>query len=357
VIRTFAAAMVIVLVGALAACSHAIPGAARPSVDGLDYADAHLVWTTAAPNLAVADLAFSPDGRLLAVADSNVTVWDVVTHRLVATLPCDGAPAPHTNATAFSPDGHTLAMAGVCGPNQDSQFSLQLFDLASRRLVATLPDNDDGAYFSLAFSPDGRTLLAAGDATASMSVGAVVDYYDPVGEQLSASATTQYYQIDRMALSPGGRTMVVAEPSIDDQPDDNAVQLLDVATRQVTATLTGQESNAVTFSPDGRLVAATIMPDSVQLWNVATHALVRTLVSVGHNAAVPFMSMAFSPDGRILVVGDDGGELTFFDVASGRQVGMVSCGCGSALLALAYNRDGSVLAAGTGDSQVVLWTP
>jgi WD40 repeat protein len=287
----------------------------------------------------------------------------MATHHLVATLPCSGNEyGPGTvAATAFSPDDRMLAVAGQCNPDPTIDGTLQLFDVADDRLLGTLPA-PGWSYSSLAFSPDGKTLLAAGGLTTGTLdttgyfTNAGVSYFDPVSQQMSTSVTSPFYNLVQMALSPDGRTAALVLNSGDDE-QSQVVQLFDVAARQVTTTLVHHESNAVAFSADGRLVAATEYPDLAQVWNVASHAVVQTLVSTRNNAAVPFTTVAFSPDGRVIAIGDYQGGLTFWDATSGRLLSTLSCRCGSSVYSLTYNRDGSLLAMGTGDGRVVLFSP
>lgn len=97
----------------------------------------------------VMSVAFSPDGQLLASAslDQTVRIWDVPSLREILQLP--GGLAPCHQAVAFTPDGKSLAVA-----RDGSLF----FHRVSDGRVCREPIV--GAKSPIAFSPDGQILVA-----------------------------------------------------------------------------------------------------------------------------------------------------------------------------------------------------
>jgi hypothetical protein len=99
-----------------------------------------------------APAAFSPDGRLLALATYShrrVWLWDVESRRCAAKLP---AFRYRLNALAFHPGGRLLAAGAEDG-------LIRLWDTASFREAAAF-DWKVGAVQALAFAPDGMTAAA-----------------------------------------------------------------------------------------------------------------------------------------------------------------------------------------------------
>jgi WD40 repeat protein len=104
----------------------------------------------------VDDLAFSPDGRLLASCDGrNTFVWDVATGRREPRLPA-GLPGG-ASSVAFSCDGRMLAPASGGGP-------IRLWEVATWGQRTTLPGHRDGVL-ALHFAADGRLYSGSPDTT------------------------------------------------------------------------------------------------------------------------------------------------------------------------------------------------
>ncbi len=116
----------------------------------------------------VAGVAFSPDGKTLAVASIGGTVqlWDVATGELRESLKGHSSAV---TAVAFSPDGRTLASGSV-------DQTVRLWNVATRRPLMQLDPGSVGMglEYTLAFSPDGKHLLAAGHSTAFWSATPIV---------------------------------------------------------------------------------------------------------------------------------------------------------------------------------------
>ena len=109
-------------------------------------------------------------------------------------------------------------------------------------------------------------------------------------------------------------------------------------------------SAVLTFSPDGKILAATTNPAftdgidaPVNLWNADTGQHLRTLKY--HTVGV--MAAAFSPNGKLLATSGIDDRLRFWDVTTGKDITTAEIRLSGHGYALAFSRDGKRLLVGS----------
>jgi WD40 repeat protein/Flp pilus assembly protein TadD len=214
----------------------------------------------------------------------------------------------------------------------------------NRPELFTIPNPDLSMVFGVAFSPDGRLLAFTG-----------WDYYR--NSDGHAPTPVEIWEVRRgqkvMTLSARG---VGLRPTF--SPDSrllavsgswHPVQLWDVATGKPLQVW--KEAGVAAFSPDGRLLAVGD-PKSVTVRDVATGRLVHRFPSQGGR-------VRFSPDGRLLAVSGRG-AVELRGAETGREVGRLPYGRGDLVDLyfpelgpdLAFSRDGKLVATATNPPRV-----
>jgi WD40 repeat protein/serine/threonine protein kinase len=122
---------------------------------GLTLWKAELGWvptTLAAHRRAVAGVAFTPDGRIMATGGEEglAKLWDVATHREIVRLK---GHLKSVHGVAISPDGDRLATGG------GGAEAVKLWDMQTHQELITLAGEGSLTIF-LRFSPEGNKLIA-----------------------------------------------------------------------------------------------------------------------------------------------------------------------------------------------------
>jgi len=91
--------------------------------------------------------------------------------------------------------------------------------------------------------------------------------------------------------------------------------------------------------------------NGVQLWRVKDGSLVRTV-----EKGLEPISLAFSPDGRMLAVGSKDGEVRLWRVRDGRPSMTLQTGAGYFAYSLAFSLNGGILAVGSLSGTIWLWS-
>lgn len=261
----------------------------------------------------IADLAFNPDGSLLATAswDDTVRLWDVS-----AAEPLCEPLIGHENlvlGVAFNHDGTLLASAS-------SDDTIRLWDPQTCKQIGDPLRGHTERVNSVSFSPDGSLL-------ASASWDETIRLWNPsTGEQIGDPLPGNIYHWDPvLVFSPDGSILASAE---------NDIWLWDTDTgQQIGAALNasmGLQITALAFSPDGKLLASAncleksfggvCVKAGIFLWDVETGEQIGTFVE----GSSRIDGVIFSPDGKRLIsagcgAGDDQdpcsvGEIHWWDV-------------------------------------------
>lgn len=250
---------------------------------------------------------------------------------------------PHAYQVAYSPDSRLLAVAqsgrhviirGGGGGNAveevEGEHTVTLFNAATGQVVRALT-GPTRITRGLAFTADGKTLFAACD-------DGVVYSWEVATGKAGPKLEVGAGRCPAVILSSDGKTLATAhvqDPPIDKEFPTSWVQLWDVRTlkpgRRFQCASRLRCEDGVRFSPDGKVLAAICNTPfdggeafaGVVEWDVATGEELRRVPTVVMNKGGKTVntSLTYTADGKWLVVG--GGEVIPEDGTNGRQVGHI----------------------------------
>jgi WD40 repeat protein len=243
------------------------------------------------------DMAFSPNGRLLAAsggAGSTVVVWDIRTHAVVHRFTPPNPSLAHGDGLEFSPDGKTLA-------NGDGGNAALLWDLStgSPQKLRLGNARSNRYALSLAYSPDGSR-LATVDGLGLATLWDVAR--SPARRVISFPAEAAAGWATSVAFSPDGKLLATGSQGV--------ITLRDAHTGRAVRTLRIPNGyNAVlAFSPSSSKLAL-LARDGAEVWNIATATQVGTALPGASPQAVTTGgpgNLRYTPDGQVVVVSPNG---------------------------------------------------
>ena len=219
-------------------------------------------------------------------------------------VPANGAPGP----LAFSPDGRTIAVGYTVGaPPEPGPSYVARFDARSGRRLAAPRAVNRGGEGALAYTADGSGLITSDPRSAILRDAHTLRRLRRVARVGSPLTST----------SPDGRTLLVGGA-------DGSVHFVDLRSgRERIAS--GRHNGAALradFAPDGRHAITAGADGTLIVWDVATAAPEETFK--GHAGRVH--GIAVSPDGRTAYSAGLDGRIFIWDLAGDRRLGRPFCG-------------------------------
>lgn len=289
---------------------------------------------------AVTSLALSPDSTALATGcgDMRMRFWNAASGAPIGKPLGESVEPPlrtPIHSVVFSPDGKLAASAGRAG---------QLWNVADQQAIGG-PLRHRYQTWVVDFFEDGKSIVTGSSDHAarrwSVPDGA------PVGEPFELEGTCEAAATHGARYAVGGDVGIVHV--VDGKSLASPPQRLEH----------GAGVKSLSWSPDGRMLAAGCNDGTARLWNVPTPRADLQGSTLTHPLAGEVLALAISPNGNQILTGMDTGSVDLWDVKTGAWVRNVGRHQDRNNKKLVYNvqfhPNGRLLATASIDGTVRFW--
>lgn len=296
----------------------------RNQVDILALPGLETLYSFQAPNPIVGQVRFSPDSKLLAVASNGsvgnyrsestsnglVTIIDVAAKKTAWT----GYSFGPVRDLAFSADGSRFVFSS-------RSPQVVIWETENWKQVKAVTASPAYGYNSIGFSADGQKLVAASAGPNGINFAAWKEFYplyiwDTVTGKLISSfdGRDAFFNAGKIAFSPVEDVFTIITP-VDISLWQNGSPAVFIEGLPIL------DGGVAAFSPDGKLLVTGMNGGQLGVINTATGKIVKTLGSIDRDWADEYKfplkvdTIVFAPDGTRLVVLLANGQVILWDLA------------------------------------------
>ena len=290
-------------------------------------------------------LVFSPDGQLLASSGGRydgVYVWHHESGEQVAAFTVDDSTKPRFRPSyiplSFSPDGRLLAGA-------TPEHTISIWDIETKERIACLKEHA-APVAELIFSPCGQFLTSA-------DINGILYEWD-VHKNAERAFPVSFSELPTYATGVPKLAYFTDGTFIAAGNHERTVTLWEPKRGNKLRTLRSERCpDPLCFSPQ-TLQLALGGKDEVQFWDIGETSPRKQSLSIREYLSV-CGAVTFSPDGAILAAGHWDGRIRLWDVESLKRLKTFGTGNASGRLSLDFSPCGKHLASGSKDTAIRIW--
>ncbi|MDB5312772.1 MAG: repeat protein [Gemmataceae bacterium] len=284
---------------------------------------------------------FSPDGKTVAVGgdDGILRVYDVESGKTTFTAQTRNA---RIEKVAYSPNGKLIGVADSGG-----NAAVYAPGAATAMPMSTGVVDNNGECYGVAFTADGGAIFTCGrDAKARLTAGP-----NPDGTNAGNTATRlrefsgHAGGVTDLAVTADGKSLVTGG-------EDRTVRVWEVTSGKQVRSFQGHVERvlAVAVRGDGRQVASASKDGAIRLWDLTAADDHRAIV----DATEPVWAVAVSADGKRAAAAGGDKTIRVYDPESGKLEATLT-GHTAPVTSLAFFPDNNRLVSAGGDRVVRVW--
>ena len=253
----------------------------------------------------------------------------------------------------FHPNGKILASGG-------ESRDICIWDLNTKKLLSWYKryyyENETGDVYYLKFSCDGRFVVSTGFVSGTRDLR----YLETKGIQVLEWKTGKVisflsFRPNSIAIHPSLYNVIAFGAFIN---TTHKIQLYDFRSNEPLITLEVHQNyvESIAFSPNGKILVSGHGDGQVRIWNLNEEDLTDSNISSRYHSEhlKAVNTVAISPDNQILASGSDDNTIVLFNLKT-KKIGYKLTGHSDIVRSICFSPDSLILASGSADDTIKLW--